>query len=153
MRSVFLERVLPYLLAVAATLYILVQSLPFQMRMEKDLGNAVLTVVSIIIAIAATSLTISLSLPSGIRYLKDEHPDQYKYFIDYHIEVITMGVISSILSLFAIMMSPLSLEHMPLKIGLPHRLIFVFWSFSFVSVIIIFFRLTILLRRILVELI
>jgi hypothetical protein len=144
-----IERLLPYLIAIGVSTWLSSLSLPVRMRMEKDLGNAVLTVVSIITAISATSLTIAISQPDGIKYIKEKHHEQYLLFIDYHIETITVGVFASILSLIVLMLSPVSLEKIPISINIYHVIAFFFWQLTSVSTIFTFFRLSYLLRRIL----
>ena len=145
------EKTSPYIFAVIISGILMFLSVPSKLRMEKDLGNPILTMISIITAITVSSLTIVLSQPIGIKKLQEDHPVQYQNFIKFHFESIVLGIISCVLSMVTLMMCPLELSTNQYKISIFHHLVFYLWLAFTIASLFTFIRISYIMKRILLR--
>lgn len=123
--------------------------LPYQLilRIEKDLSNPILTLVSIFTGVVAASITLILSqspLPDSI-HIKNEYP-QCKMLINYHISCIYSGVFCCLTSLVAIII-PSNIDHgSPLFPYIVNKIFFCLWILFLSFSLTFFIRVIILLR-------
>lgn len=113
-------------------------------QIEQDLSNALVTVLSILIAFIATSMTIVLtgSNVAGLNFLKDRK-EGYELLIKYHRDGVAWGLVACIASLISVISSKFS-------DSLLHHFFFSFWMFSTILAISLFVRVVLLLHRILI---
>jgi hypothetical protein len=144
------EILAPYFWSIIISIPFWLLPTPTRLKMEKDLGNGVLTMISIMAAITLSSLTIVLSQPLGIKALRAEHPSQFQKFIDFHFDAIWVAVSSCILSLFVLFLCPPTFEFQK-RTGYIHFTVFVIWIISFWASLFTFMRIANLMRRILMK--
>lgn len=138
------ERYLPWVVAiVCAALSIAIPGVD-KIQIEKDMANSVVTVVAIFIAFVATSMTVSLAESNvpGMKRVKSD-PIAFRYYIDYHVACVFVGMASCILSFVAIYLARCPMNFL-------HQLFFVAWVFTVAASFTLFLRVVVFLRRVLV---
>ena len=150
--ALFIEAYLPIIIATVLALVCLLLPVPIKARIEADLANPIITIVSILIAFIATSMTIILtgsSIP-GIKKLL-EYPNQYRYFIKYHTQTITAGVFCCCLSLVTIVIARYFTDNNTQIINILHQGYFTVWVFSFFLTVGFYVRVVSLLQKFLIR--
>ena len=139
-----LEKYWPYAMATLgfaiATFF---TPLALVMKVEMVCASSVITVMAILLGFTTTSMTVILaeSPQKGEKSLRSS-PVQYKLFVDYHTDSITLGVVASIISL-VLMLAPD--YHWAWLI----RCIYGLWIGTSVCALAFFIRIVFLLRRLL----
>lgn len=146
----FAERYLLYVLSLALACLAFFISHNIIIRIEKDLSNSILTLVSIFTGVVAASITLILSQnpAPGSVHIKNSRP-QCDLFIKYHISCISIGVACCVLSILAILIPPSKPEDPILVPIIANRIFLFIWLFCIFGSLLSFLRVVFLLRMLL----